>query len=149
MKTYVEKMNKELQIKLSQWRNGQINNPTKSELVFKSKLERMNFRFLFQKGFIRKNDNSFYVCDFYLPNLKLVIEVDGSAHKFRAAKDSKKNEYLTKERKFAVLRISNQEAFNLTDDGILKLMKFTERGKTIYSQKYFRNVRDILPKIRI
>lgn len=135
----------ETQIKLAQWRNGLLNNPTPSELVFKSKLERIGLKFLFQKGFIRSK-TSFYVCDFYLPNLKLVIEIDGSAHKFRAAKDSKKNEYLTKERRFAVLRISNQEAFELTDDGIFKLMKFTERGKTIFSQKYFRNVRGILPK---
>ena len=137
---------KETQIKLSQWRNGQINNPTEGELIFKKKLERMKLRFLFQKGFIRKNKISFYICDFYLPNLKLVIEIDGSAHKFRAEKDSQKNDYLTKERKFAVLRISNSEAFNLKDDEILKLMKLTERGKTRYSGKYFQNVRGIQPK---
>lgn len=137
-------MDKELQVKLSQWRNGLLENPTKCELVFKGKLERMKFKFHFQKGFLKKN--GFYVCDFYLPKLKLVIEIDGSAHKFRAEKDRKKNEYLTIERKFAVLRISNSEAFNLTDDQILKLMSFTQRGKTRYSGKYFQNVRPNLPK---
>lgn len=142
-------MNKvETQVKLSQWRNRLINEPTESELIFKHKLKRLGFKFLFQKGFITKNKNWFYICDFYLPNLKLVIEVDGSAHKFRAEKDSKKNEYLTKERRFAVLRISNSEAWNMTDQQILMLLKFTERGKVRYSGKYFINVRDILPKLR-
>lgn len=142
-------MNKvETQIKLSQWRNRLISTPTESELVFKSKLERIGVRFLFQKGFITKNKNWFYVCDFYLPNLKLAIEVDGSAHRDRAVKDKKKDDFLTKDRKFAVLRISNQEAFSLTDADILKLMKFTERGKVRYSFKYMLNVRGIEPKAR-
>ena len=144
----MNKVLRDTQIKLAQWRNGQLSHPTKCELVFKNKLERMDFKFLFQKGFIKKNKIGFYVCDFYLPKFKLVIEIDGSSHRDRAKNDKKKDDYLTKVRKFAVLRISNQEAFSLTDADILKLLKFTERGKTRYSYKYMLNVRGIQPKQR-
>lgn len=106
---------------------------TKSELELKSKLEKMGIDFIFQKGFIA--GKGFFICDFYLPRFKLVIEADGSHHN---PKDDKfKNEYLTKFRNFGVLRISNPEIWSMSCKELKELIKMCVRGSVTYSRSYF------------
>lgn len=90
---------------------------TKSELVFLEKLKKLNVKFIFQKGFIE--GPNYCIVDFYLPKLKLVIEVDGGYHDTpkRKKRDENVNDYLRSYRHFRVLRITNHlaESISLKD----------------------------------
>ena len=55
-----------------------IKNATSSELKIKELLEELKIRSIFQKGFIK--GNYYCIVDFYIPKLKLCIEVDGEYH---------------------------------------------------------------------
>lgn len=83
---------------------------TPSELIVKSMLEELSLNFIFQKAFI---SGDFYcIVDFYLPKpYKVCIEVDGGYHlsEIQKRKDWGKDKYL-RERRFRVLRITNDEA---------------------------------------
>lgn len=122
---------------VKKYRTNLTKEATKSELVMKSRLERMGIGFLFQKGFIK--DKGFYIIDFYLPKHKLCIEVDGSSHfnKKGIDRDHWKNQYLTKDRGFGILRITNSETWRLTDSAIYDLIKNCARGEVNYSDGYF------------
>lgn len=88
-----------------------ISNATKSELILKLKLDKLKYKYLFQKGFW-KGDFSCIV-DFYLPKpYKICIEVDGNIHLNNTQKyrDNFKNDYLINKRRFKVLRITNEQA---------------------------------------
>lgn len=91
-------------------------NPTFSELLFKQRLEELGVNFIFQKCFIAAD----YYCivDFYLPKpYKIVFEIDGDYHDTmeQKIKDARKDYYLTKVRKFKVVRIKNKDVgtFNI------------------------------------
>lgn len=90
-------------------------NPTKSEVVFKEKLDKLKIRYMFQKGFC-KGDFSCIV-DFYLPKpFKICIEIDGGYHLDEKQKwrDHFKNKYLKETRGFKVLRLTNKEAEDIS-----------------------------------
>jgi very-short-patch-repair endonuclease len=59
---------------LTKVRDHQRKNPTKFEVVFRSKLRKWKLRFQEQKILFG------YIADFYLPQFDLVIEIDGAAH---------------------------------------------------------------------
>jgi very-short-patch-repair endonuclease len=54
------------------------------------------------------NDHFFFVPDFYSPELKLIIEVDGGVHLNQIEKDERRDEILLN-RGFKTLRINNSE----------------------------------------
>lgn len=87
---------------------------TKSELILKAKLAKIPIKAMFQKGFIK--GPNYVIVDFYIPSLKLCIEVDGGYHntKKQIARDLNKDEYLTKYRKFKLLRMTNADAENIS-----------------------------------
>ena len=92
---------------------------TQSEIIFKDKLEGLKYKFIFQKSFIK---GDFYcIVDFYLPApKKLCIEIDGGYHNTpeQVRKDNYRDIYLTKERKFKVLRLTNEEAITISLDNL-------------------------------
>jgi very-short-patch-repair endonuclease len=92
---------------------------TSSELKFAEILRELNIRFMPQKGFI--SGNNFCIVDFYLPDYKTCIEIDGGYHyqPSQIKRDLNRDYYLNKQRKFAVLHIDNDSI-----DSIDKL-KFT------------------------
>ncbi len=129
---------KEKQSLVLQRRKELQNKPTRSELEMKRKLEKLDIQFIFQKGFIA--GDGFCIADFYCPKLKLVIEVDGEYHLlYNQKKDRWKNEYLTKFRKFAVLRISNDDVWAIGRATLTALIRSCERGMVTYSSGYFKN----------
>ena len=108
------------QILCAERRNELLNKQTESEKVFQKKLEHLKIPFIAQKGFIA-GDN-FCIVDFYLPKpFKLCIEIDGAYHNTERQqwRDANKNFYLEKQRKFRVLRLSNEEAINVTEKELL------------------------------
>ena len=94
------------------YRADLIQNPTKSELIFKKRLDDLGINYLFQKGFIKGDYHC--IVDFYLPKpFKICIEIDGSIHdtEQQKARDQRKDEYL-KSRGFKVIRIKNADVMS-------------------------------------
>ena len=98
--------------------------PTEAELIFESKLKQLHICFMSQKGFIK--DPGFYIVDFYLPRpRKLCIEIDGAYHKLdeQLKRDKQKDDYLIKERNFKVLRLTNEEAIDISLSDLKQLLE--------------------------
>jgi len=94
-------------------------NATGAELIFKDKLDLMNIKYLFQKGFIK--GKNFCIVDFYLPKpYKICIEVDGGYHNdpIQIARDLNRTNYLENQRGLKVIRFTNEEAEEFTLDQI-------------------------------
>lgn len=112
-----------------------IKKATKPELVLKDKLTKMNIHFLFQKVFIK--EKGMVIVDFYFPKRKLIIEVDGISHFNKVNyKDIEKNEYLTLNRGFSVIRITNTEAKNITQEDLYSLITSAGIRQVVYSPGY-------------
>jgi len=89
-------------------------NPTESEAQLWEVLRKRRlsgFRFLRQKPFIYNQINQkkhFFIADFYCPQKKLVIELDGRIHKFQQYHDYQRDVVL-RNLGLKTLRISNEE----------------------------------------
>lgn len=86
------------------------NNVTKPELLLWSKLKNKQ---LCGYRFRRQFSVGRYVVDFYCPEFRLVIEVDGPQHKLQDAKkyDKQRNTFM-KSLGLKVIRFSNEEVVN-------------------------------------
>jgi very-short-patch-repair endonuclease len=102
-----------------------IKNQTEAEKVFKALLKSINLDYEFQKIFWYRKDklDKFYIVDFYIPSLNIVIEIDGEYHN---TKDQQKNDRLRSgiiknNGVFKVFRFSNYEVINESESTILRL----------------------------
>lgn len=61
----------------------------------------------------REDCDSFYILDFYLPTLNLIVEIDGEYHEAdeMREKDSIRDEFL-KTKGFKVIRLTNRQVYN-------------------------------------
>jgi len=103
---------------------------TKHEWIVRELLDSMGCKYIFQKGFL--DAGKIMIVDFYLPKpRKIVIEIDGSSHigKEDMVKDAVRDAYF-QERGFRVVRMTNQEAEELTIDELASLLS----KKTALSQ---------------
>lgn len=116
MNTQTYEIRNKNQSLLSKYKKELIKKSTKSELIFKNRLDKIGLKYIFQKGFLA--GKTFVIADFYIPEKKLVIEIDGSIHylKYVAFRDKLKDEYY-KTRRFNVIRIKNEnvESFDLNE----------------------------------
>lgn len=97
---------------------------TASELAFEKKLQAIGVKYIFQKCFIQ--GDYYCIVDFYLPKpYKTCIEIDGGYHneESQVLKDGRKDKYLTEDRRFNVLRLTNYEAETLSIEAIRQLLK--------------------------
>lgn len=107
-------------------------NATKAELLFKANLDSYEIEYEFQKEVITRK--SFIVADFYIPSLKLMVELDGGYHndKEQKKKDRQKDiEYHNNG--FNVLRMMNEQV-NSFDFDQLK-MSIDQETPTEYLKK--------------
>jgi len=112
-------------------------NATAEELKMKELLQDLKIEFCFQKGFIW--GKGYCICDFYLPDLRLCIEIDGEYH-FNDKQnkiDKYKDKYLTIDRKFTVLRISNAEVRKMVCVDLSRMLKRLDKKMVNYSPQYF------------
>jgi very-short-patch-repair endonuclease len=112
---------KEKQAKCHKFKKDLEKRATKSELKFQKLIKDLGYRALFQKGFIK---DYFCIVDFYIPSLKLVVEIDGGYHltQEQINKDRKKDEYLTKVRNFKILRLTNDQVEDLSVDSLRAIL---------------------------
>lgn len=93
---------------------------TSAEIEFARKLRALNIKYMFQKGFIK---GLFCIADFYIPSLRLIIEIDGGYHNTskQQFRDSKKDAFY-KSRQFRILRIKNEKVFELSLEEFSKVL---------------------------
>lgn len=92
---------------------------TKSEKHFKEMLVKLKIRHTTQK--IIYKEKSFYIADFYIPEKRLCIEIDGGYHldSKQIKKDKDRDKYLNI-RGYATWRMSNEESDLLTLETLTK-----------------------------
>jgi type I restriction enzyme R subunit len=109
-------------------------NQTKAEEIFWEILR--NRQFLNLK-FRRQHQIGDYIVDFYCPELKLVIEIDGEIHNTeeQSKKDSKREAYL-KSLGNNILRFSNQRIFEDLDGVLQDIAQYTSPTGRGYGEGY-------------
>lgn len=86
-------------------------NPTKEELIIKRWLKENNINHRFQKGLLIPFHR---IPDFYIPKVKILIEIDGGYHLNTVEKDKNKDEIFLEKRGMRTIRITNDEVNNGT-----------------------------------
>ena len=96
---------------------------TRWELEFKAKLEKYEIKFIFQYPVICNKKNLF-ILDFYLPELKLAVELDGAGHYTPAGvkKDNRRTHCLKREG-IRVLRLKNSLVSVITEKNFKILLR--------------------------
>ena len=85
-------------------------------------LRRKQFRGLYVR---RQHPIGPYIADFFIPDLKLVIELDGSSHDSRLERDRARDCYL-KEQGYEVLRFQNRDILYRINDILEYLWNYCE-----------------------
>jgi very-short-patch-repair endonuclease len=82
---------------------------TPAEREMMNILKYLNVYYKFQKPFFHRG--TLYIVDFFLPQQKMVIEVDGSQHNYRKQRyyDEMRTEFLETKRGVKVIRFTNSE----------------------------------------
>lgn len=106
-------------------------NPTKAEIIVKEYLSERKMGVQFQKGFFVPFHR---IVDFYIPNLKLIIEVDGGYHKETEEKDRRKD-VLWSERGITTIRILNEEVFDGSFKSIIDIIPRKKREWYLAKEK--------------
>ena len=94
---------------------------TKAEKILWEKLRNNNLNVKFR----RQHPFDMYILDFYAPAIKLAIELDGSIHNSKEAKeyDKERTEYLEL-KKIKVIRFWNSEIENNLESTIKKIKEY-------------------------
>ena len=119
--SYIDIYNNNIKDIAIKYRTDLICRITKSEKLFRSFLDRNGYRYEFQKIiYLYEDSNSskitkFYIADFYIKQLHLIIEIDGGYHttiqqtNYDNDKDKRiKKQYPT----INILRIKNEDCSN-------------------------------------
>jgi len=91
--------------------------PTEAENLLWQELRRHQLRGL---NFRRQHGIGQFIVDFYCRKAKLVIEVDGPIHQYKAEEDAIRQEYL-KSLELKVLRFPNDAVLNKVDEVIKRI----------------------------
>lgn len=91
-------------------------------LVINKEITPINF--IFQQPWTDTPTKEFYISDFYLPELKLTIEVDGKTHlaKEQKEKDARKEAFLLG-KGIQTLRVRNIDAIQMDAKSLAKMLK--------------------------
>ena len=119
--SYIDIYNNNIKDIAIKYRTDLISRITNSEKIFRSFLDRNGYRYEFQKIiYLYEDSNSskitkFYIADFYIKQLHLIIEIDGGYHttiqqtNYDNDKDKRiKKQYPT----INILRIKNEDCSN-------------------------------------
>jgi len=111
--------------------------PTKSEVIFTRKLEELGIKFIFQHVFLHGDICG--ISDFYLPDERIVIEIDGGYHldEDQKTKDLEKDFICETILRKKVMRFTNKQAMFLSIQqiGVLIQAKVEEDFKVVKKAK--------------
>ncbi|MDQ3021193.1 MAG: endonuclease domain-containing protein [Bacteroidota bacterium] len=100
------------------------NNMTNAEKLMWERLRRRQIR---NKRFLRQFSVGKYVMDFYCPEIRLAIEVDGVTHSSKDEIEYDRNRQAQIENfKIIFLRVKNEEVFGNIDKVVLMIEKFID-----------------------
>lgn len=120
--------------KIEDIRQELIPKRTYHERLFDDRLTYNGIEFEVQKFF--GYGGKFMFVDFFIPSLNLCVEIDGGYHRAKKTKQSDRRKNISlNERGFGVLRISNSDSEEMTDDLLIPLMQSVQTG-TKYSPNY-------------
>ena len=99
-----------VEIRAKQFRRKLVDKMTRFERITLKYLRELDYRIEIQK-IVFYSRGKFYIADFYLPDYKIVIEVDGKQHNFykNRMRDDLRTHRLKKSGVRDVLRFSNEE----------------------------------------
>ena len=94
-------------------------NITIPESIIMELLDKTGERYIFQEAFFDKY--YFLIADFFLPDLNVIIEVDGAQHgeEKKRKQEAKRRRWL-KSKGITVVRIKNKAAYKMTKNSLLK-----------------------------
>lgn len=105
--------NNNYNIKLKPFAKELRNSSTKAEI--KIWVELLRNRQMLGYPFLRQRAIGNYIADFFCKELKLIIEIDGSAHIMQEEADKRRDDYLAG-RGYTTLRFANDEViFNIEE----------------------------------
>lgn len=99
-----------LQAKNEKYVEELIRKATHSELTVKAYLDRLGCNYIFQHGILKPYHRIF---DFYFPDLKSVLEIDGSSHAGNEDKDYKKDREILRLLGIRTFRITNKDVWEM------------------------------------
>jgi very-short-patch-repair endonuclease len=103
-----------LQNKGKEYAKSLTEKATAWELLFKANLECWEINFVFQKPVVCNKD-SLFILDFYLPEYKVAVELDGAQHYTKEGKKKdKRRTRLLKKEGIHVLRVPNSLVNTIT-----------------------------------
>lgn len=94
-------------------------NPTKSEALFKEKLNKSGIEYKTQIIV------GFYIVDFIIPDRMICIEIDGSSHNGKELYDARRDEFLDKVG-YKVIHIQNEDVENFNIQSLIEYPTFYE-----------------------
>lgn len=95
-------------------------------------LDKYNIKYIFQKGFYVNYD--LYIVDFYLPDSRICIEIDGIHHRYSKKQrllDGLKERTISKTYGIKFLRFNNFEINESSEDKIIEKIK----GETVIEKQ--------------
>ena len=105
------------------------NNMTEAERILWVRLKR---RQVMNKRFLRQFSFGKYVVDFYCPEIKLAIEIDGNTHHTKDELEyDRKRQNEIEELDIKFLRFTNEEVFGSVDKVVADIEYFIEQIKNI------------------
>ncbi len=111
------------------------NHPTEAEIIFERKLQEIGYNYRTQKVFIYKGISG--IADFWIPSLRVYIEVDGGYH---LEEDQKQNDrvkdFVYRKMNTGILRLTNNQAMYLSIEQIKTLI---ESKKVVKKHREQRN----------
>ena len=115
----------------SKRRNILLKRQTRSEIEFAKLLDSLKIKYIAQKGFIV--GNNFCIVDFYAPEYKTCIELDGGYHyeESQIKRDLNRDFYLNIQRGFGVLHINNDTLSNLNSESLRTILCSLKINKNI------------------
>ena len=123
------KVNKPIPVEVAEeYRLIKIQEQTPSEQITKINLKILGYKYVFQYVVWARPDK-FYIGDFYLPELGLILEIDGEYHNDRAQqiKDNKRTTEI-EAKGYKIVRMTNGQCGN-TDYHRQKLQTLLEENK--------------------
>jgi very-short-patch-repair endonuclease len=101
-------------------RQQRLRNPTAAEEAFAGILNRLGIKFEREK--IILNGDRFVLLDFYIPSVKLVVELDGAQHRGQKGYDMGRSMWLARVHGLHVVRFWNKAVMDGTAEARIRQM---------------------------
>jgi very-short-patch-repair endonuclease len=141
---------KEIQTKASKYYRRLRENPTKHESILLNKLAETDIQFKFQAYFF--DSEKLFFPDFLIYSrwgdkpgqvCKVVIEIDGRSHLYQKEYDTRRDEWLRKNRACRIVRFTNEQIESDIDSVMKAIMNMRPRTKgELLAEKYLSNFND-------